>query len=190
LRVVTLSSFVLLAVVLTACGDGGDDRSASGASSIPTATLPAETPEAIILGSPATPAGGQQGGEETYEVQSGDSPSSIASQFGITVEALMEANGISDPTGLFVGQVLTIPGASDGGSEVLPATEEPEPTPQPVEQTPEDTGEQVHVVQEGDIPETIAAQYGITAEELMAANGIVDPTGLYIGQELIIPAAE
>jgi LysM repeat protein len=45
-------------------------------------------------------------------------------------------------------------------------------------------------VQEGEYPEVIAAQYGITVDALMAANGIVDPSGLYIGQELIIPPAE
>jgi LysM repeat protein len=177
-------------VLVAGCGGDGNSDASDGAASIPTATLPAETPEALILGGPGTPVGGQPIGEQTYEVQSGDSPSSIAAQFGITVGELMAANGISDPTSLVAGQVLTIPDASADGSEVLPATQEPEATPEPIEPTPEDTGEQVHVVEEGDIPETIAAQYGITADELMAANGIVDPTGLYIGQELVIPSAE
>ena len=103
----------------------------------------------------------------------------------------MAANGIVDPTALVVGQVLIIPG-TDGEpvEDVLGTTVEPTSTP---ESTPEPTpdvepGEQtVYIVQEGDIPETIAAQFGITAEELMAANGITDPTSLEIGQELIIP---
>jgi len=44
-----------------------------------------------------------------YIVQEGDHPSSIAEQFGISPEELMEANGITDPTSLKVGQELIIP---------------------------------------------------------------------------------
>jgi len=47
--------------------------------------------------------------EGVYIVQEGDYPSSIAEKFGISVEELMEANDITDPTSLKVGQELTIP---------------------------------------------------------------------------------
>jgi len=47
--------------------------------------------------------------EGVYIVQEGDYPSSIAEKFSISVEELMEANGITDPTSLKVGQELTIP---------------------------------------------------------------------------------
>ena len=50
--------------------------------------------------------------EGVYVVQEGDYPSSIAEQFGISVEELMEANGITDPTSLTVGQELIIPTAT------------------------------------------------------------------------------
>ena len=161
-----------------ACGGGGsDERRASG--DAPTATLPDPLPDARIVGqATARPSGNR------YIVQAGDNPSSIAAQFGITVEELLAANGITDPTGLFAGQELIIP----GGGTPLPTpapTEEPPPEDTPV---PTQRAEgQVYIVEEGDIPETIAAQFGITAEELMAANGITDPTSLFIGQELIIP---
>jgi murein DD-endopeptidase MepM/ murein hydrolase activator NlpD len=46
----------------------------------------------------------------TYVIQPGDSLSVIAGQFGLTVEELAEANGISDPNVIKVGQVLVIPG--------------------------------------------------------------------------------
>ena len=42
-------------------------------------------------------------------------------------------------------------------------------------------------MKEGDIPVTIAAQFGITVEALLAANPGLDPTGLNIGDVLIIP---
>ena len=45
----------------------------------------------------------------TYTVQAGDTPSEIANRFGITVQALLEANGITDTGSLQVGQVLQVP---------------------------------------------------------------------------------
>jgi lysozyme len=46
---------------------------------------------------------------QTYTVLPGDSLSRIAAKFNTTVTALAQANGISDPNQLRVGQVLTIP---------------------------------------------------------------------------------
>jgi nucleoid-associated protein YgaU len=45
----------------------------------------------------------------TYEVASGDTLSGIARRFGLTIEQLQCANGITNPDRLQVGQVLTIP---------------------------------------------------------------------------------
>ena len=47
----------------------------------------------------------------TYTVQAGDTLSSIANHVGITIDALMSANGLTDRNVVFEGQVLTIPGA-------------------------------------------------------------------------------
>jgi LysM repeat protein len=49
-------------------------------------------------------------GEQTYVVRAGDSLSSIAAQFGVSQEALQQANGIEDPNSIYVGQQLVIPG--------------------------------------------------------------------------------
>jgi len=54
----------------------------------------------------STPVASEEG---TYTVQEGDIPTTIAEKFGISVEALMEANDITDPTSLKIGQVLVIP---------------------------------------------------------------------------------
>lgn len=77
-----------------------------------------------------------------------------------------------------------------------PATEAPLPTdtPAPPAETPA-PGEtptpsslgQTYTVAQGDIPETIAAKFGITVDALLAANPGIDPTNLQIGQVLIIP---
>ncbi|MCG3197013.1 MAG: hypothetical protein GHCLOJNM_01495 [bacterium] len=55
--------------------------------------------------------------------------------------------------------------------------------------TPVAGGPVVVEVKRGDTPASIARRFaGLTAEELMKANGITDPTKLRIGQKLVIPA--
>jgi LysM repeat protein len=45
-----------------------------------------------------------------YTVQPGDTLSAIAVRFGVSIDDLMVANGLSDPHSIFVGQELRIPG--------------------------------------------------------------------------------
>ena len=192
----------LLAATLVAfaCGGGGNDLAPSDLDSIPTATPPAELPEPLIVAQSEVPISGT-----TYAVQAGDTLSVIAERFGTTVDAIVEANEITDATSLDVGQLLIIPGVADDQS-VLGETEEPtdEPdeadTPEPTEEpeptdTPEPADEEpppacegnVHIVEEGEFPANIAPLYDLTIEELMAANPGLDPTTLQIGDCLIIP---
>ena len=70
-----------------------------------------------IGGSTRTPGG-------THVVQAGQSLSSIATRYGVSAAAIAEANGISDPNRIRVGQTLSIPGSSGspsgGGGFVCP----------------------------------------------------------------------
>ena len=52
----------------------------------------------------------QEASGPVYIVQSGDSLSSIAEFFSVSINELMSANGISDPNQLDAGQQLIIPG--------------------------------------------------------------------------------
>ena len=183
--IVASSALLLAALIIAAACRGGskEEPTVSNPDEVATATLPNPLPNPVIVGPAQVP-----GDTTTYTVQENDSLSAIAAQFGVTVEAIMEANGITDPTALAVGQVLTIPGVSE--EPTVAVAETPAPTSAPpaaTEEPPPPSSGDVYVVQEGDIPETIAAQFGITADELMAANGITDPSSLQIGQELIIP---
>ncbi|MEX2159586.1 MAG: LysM domain-containing protein [Dehalococcoidia bacterium] len=190
-RLIVLSSALLIAtLVVVACGGSDGEKPDVNRGEFATATLPASLAAPIILGQSEVPFAG-----ETYTVLDGDTLSSIAAQYDVTVEAIMEANGITDATQLSVGQVLRIPGAntpSPAATGVPAATAAPEPaaTEPPAATDEPQTGQQTYTVQDGDIPETIAAQFGITADELMAANGITDPASLQVGQVLIIPAPQ
>ena len=66
--------------------------------------------------SPAVPVSA----ETVVLVQAGDSLSSIAFDHGVTVDALMVANGLTDPDLVYMGQELVIP--VDGG---VPTTTAP-----------------------------------------------------------------
>lgn len=74
------------------------------------AISPGATPTAAPEGSPA-PEGSQTSGKtpNTYVVQPGDTLYGIAAKFNVDVQALIDANKISDPNSLQAGQVLVIP---------------------------------------------------------------------------------
>jgi len=60
------------------------------------------------------------------------------------------------------------------------ATSPPEPTPAP-------TGIITYTVQAGDTLAKIAAEFGVTVEEIAEANDIQDPSLINVGQVLVIP---
>ena len=119
-----------------------------------------------------TPAATQAATERTHVVVVGDTLSAIADRYDSTLEAIMEANSISDASLIFVGQELTIPGAA--------AAPEATATPQ--------AGSLVHVVVEGDTLSGIAEHYGTTIAAITEANSLTDSV-IWIGQELTIPEA-
>jgi LysM repeat protein len=66
-----------------------------------------------------------------YTVQRGDNLYRIARRFGTTVSAIVAANNISNPSLIYRGQVLLIPGPG-----YVPPTPSPGPTPAPTPQPP------------------------------------------------------
>lgn len=84
---------------------------------------PAEAPAASTAPAPAEPAapaaeviplggGSASAGAGTYTVKPGDTLYRIAKNHGVNVNELMRTNGITDPSKLPVGRVLTIPGGA------------------------------------------------------------------------------
>jgi LysM repeat protein len=190
--------YVLAACCLiagAACGGGSSGTKAADSSKIPTATLPATLPAPQIISGAAA----QPGGQASYTIKDGDTLAGIADKFGISLDDLRAANPGIDPLSLRTGQTIKLPSAAS----TVPATEAPAPvatdTPAPAEptepsatdtpgptNTPSSLGS-TYTVQSGDIPETIAAKFGITVDELLAANPGIDPNNLQVGQVLIIP---
>jgi LysM repeat protein len=92
------------------------------------------TPSAGATGAASgtsAPAASPTSAETLYIVKGGDTLSGIAQQFGVTVEDLMAANGLTDPNVLQVGQTLTIPlgGAAATGEASATATSNAPPPP-------------------------------------------------------------
>lgn len=99
-----------------------------------------------------------------YIVQSGDTLSSIAARFNVTITALMTANNISNPNQLGIGQELVIPGL-EGVTGVL-TTE---------------------LVNFGDSFNGLVRRTQNSAALLIKLNHLVSPAELYVGSNLIIP---
>jgi LysM repeat protein len=109
-----------------------------------------------------------------HVVQAGENLFRIALRYGMTVEALAKANGITNAALIYVGQVLTIPGGTPGGT--------PAPTP-----APPSGGEKVHIVQPGENLFRIALKYNYSQYYLAKYNGIANPALIYVGQVIRIP---
>ncbi len=65
-----------------------------------------------------------------YTIAPGDSLLGVAQDYGVTVAAIQDANGILDPRTLQIGQQLVIPLPEDEEESLVNAT--PTPTPLPV----------------------------------------------------------
>jgi LysM repeat protein len=104
----------------------------------------------------------------TYVVQWGDSLGAIAERCGTTVSALYAANPWIG-TYIYAGQVLVIPGSGYCNC-------------------PSDGYTNVYIVQRGDTFSGIAKRYGVTVNQLWAANpGIWDINRIYPGQAIYVP---
>ena len=137
---------VTVAAIIAANGIANPNLMRSGQAPV----IPTRTPTS---GPPATP---PSASPVRYTVKSGDTLYRIAVNHGVTVAAIMAADGIANPNLISPGQVLVIP------TSASPATP---PTASPVRYT----------VKSGDTLYRIAVNHGVTVAAIMAANGIAQP---------------
>ncbi len=105
-------------------------------------------------------------------VAAGDTLASIAIRYGTTVEAIVQANGITDPSQIFVGTRLTI---ADGVATSSAGSSEP-------------TGTSVHTVAAGETLAVIASRFGTTVQSLVATNSLENPDVIRPGEQLTVPS--
>lgn len=97
-----------------------------------------------------------------YRVQPGDTPGEIAERFGVSVDTVLQANNLSNPEGLQIGEELLI----------LPVSGA------------------LHTVSSGDNLHDLALLYGVTAESIAEYNRLADPNSLQVGDKLIVPGGK
>ena len=101
------------------------------------------------------------GQPQTHVVQQGETAIGIAARYGVSLAQLVEANALRDMN-LRAGMQLLIP-AEPGQAN------------------------KVHLVRRWETLPAIAARYGVSLVDIMLANRLVQPGGIYVGQRLVIP---
>lgn len=103
-----------------------------------------------------------------HVVRRGDTVYSVARRYGTTVNAIMRANGLPDPSRIYVGQRLIVPTSATVQQAATPVS---------------------YVVQRGDTLYSIARRHGVSVQALARANNIYNPSLIRSGQRLVIPGA-
>jgi LysM repeat protein len=123
-----------------------------------------------------------QGGP-TYYVQAGETLEWIAARYGVTVDALLRYNGLSDPDFIYVGQQLYIP---PGGQTPEPAMPPGGYTPAPWSGPAMSCGRS-HEVRPGETLSDIAFRYGVSLSDLVRLNNMANSNMVFAGQSLCLP---
>jgi LysM repeat protein len=136
---------------------------------VPTTTIePGPSPTATPLPTPSA------GGVIRHRVRQGETLLAIADLYGITVEEIQAANGMSDvlirTDDELIIPVSPPPGQESGGDTVASAFE--------------------YTVQTGDTVISIASRFGSTVEEILRANNLANNEFILPGDLLLIPVPE
>jgi len=105
-----------------------------------------------------------------YTVQAGDTLYRIAARYGKTVDEIVRANGLRNPSLIYRGQQLIIPDdtAEEGSYQTATMS----------------SSQPVYVVQPGDTLVGIALRFGMTARELAELNQLEQWDLIFAGQRL------
>lgn len=102
-----------------------------------------------------------------YTVQPGDTLYSIARLYGSTIQAIVNANNITNPNLIYPGSVI-----------LIPVEEEYLETP---------PGSLIYTVQPGDTLYIISLLFRVSMQRILELNNIADPSLIYPGMKIILP---
>lgn len=109
-----------------------------------------------------------------HVVKSGETLSEIADRYGISVQKLMQLNGIKDADLVEAGTKLKLP----DGAKTAPRAGSGS------------SGAGSHTVSAGETLSEIAELYGLSVQKLMELNGLKDADLVQVGQRLKVPTAK
>lgn len=128
--------------------------------------------QVLVIPTQNTPRSGSTG---SYIVQRGDTLSTIATKYGVTVDALVSVNRITRGTVIYPGDRLTIP----TGTVAQPPTNIPT--------YPTYSAPHWHYILPGQTMLQISMLYGVNPWAIAQANGIYNLNLIYSGTWLYIP---
>jgi peptidoglycan-N-acetylglucosamine deacetylase len=150
---------------------------------------PTQTSEPAVTGTPGAPISSEYPNSIVHIVQSGDTVGRLATLYGSSIAAIIEANGLNQFAFIRVNQRLVVPVRL-----AAPVTSTPTNTPAVVivvTATPggvqPPTAGNTYIVQPGDTMFRIATRYNTTVAALAQLNGIVNANIIRVGQRLIVP---
>ena len=106
----------------------------------------------------------QLASQTTVTVQRGDTLGGIAARYGVPSAELVQANGLADADVIYAGQTLVIP------------------------RQDKSTGGQLYTIQQGESLAQIARRYGVSVDQVVAANHLADRNAITAGQQITIPS--
>ena len=120
----------------------------------------------------------------TYVVRPGDTLAMIAAANGSTAHALIDANGLSNPDLLRVGQQLIIPHRTAAPPTSIRTA------PQSASSPTGPARPSTYVVKSGQTLSQIARALGVSLAAIVDANGLTNPDRIYAGMVLRIPGTQ
>ena len=140
------------------------------------------------------PQNGNGGQVKFHTIQAGETLYKLTAKYGVSAERICRANPGLSAKNFRIGQVIAIPssGSQEATQAVVETQPEVVPAPQVTTQSSETQGLQpncrdMHKVKKKETVYSISRQYGITEEELIAANPEIKGQKLKKGKFLCIP---
>ena len=120
-------------------------------------------------------------GADPVTVRPGDTVTAIARRHGLSVEDIASLNRLSDPNRIYAGQRLRVDAKEATAKRPTKAAKA---SKAPAARARDAS----HTVRRGEHLTGIARSYGVSVRAIVTANRIANPSRIYAGQRIVIPA--